>query len=241
MPPKRKQGKKRPRAEEKAPAAKLPASWKKKKGPATASSQAPPEKDKQKEKSVSPSPSPPAVPLSQAPSSSSSSHSLGIGAARAKEMLLNPCSLSPTLSTDNLVNRLKLVATELQGYKQQEKDDDYSHLLPFALHLVTEPFFTHASSDVRILVACCLADILRVLAPEAPFTETEQIQSVFKFLTEQLSGLANAAHPSFKRYFYLLDNLRVVRSFLLCLELDSEEDAQTIFIEVFETVFKTIR
>ncbi len=34
----------------------------------------------------------------------------------------------------------------------------------------------HSSREVRILLACCLADILRMFAPDAPYGDPEQLK-----------------------------------------------------------------
>lgn len=43
--------------------------------------------------------------------------------------------------------------------------------------------------DVQLLVACCIADILRIFAPDAPYKEPQHIKTVFMFLIKQLGGL----------------------------------------------------
>lgn len=61
------------------------------------------------------------------------------------------------------------------------------------------------SKEVRILIACCIADVLRVFAPEAPYEEPDQQKVVMQFLAAQLKGLAQHDSPLFSRYFYLLE------------------------------------
>lgn len=53
--------------------------------------------------------------------------------------------------------------------------------------------------DVQLLVACCVADILRIFAPEAPYKTAEQIKTIFYFLIKQLGGLRDPKDPAFKR------------------------------------------
>jgi sister-chromatid-cohesion protein PDS5 len=43
--------------------------------------------------------------------------------------------------------------------------------------------------DVQLLIACCIADILRIFAPEAPYKEPAQIKTIFLFIIRQLGGL----------------------------------------------------
>ena len=47
----------------------------------------------------------------------------------------------------------------------------------------------HFLRDVQLLVACCIADILRIFAPEAPYKDPAQIKTIFYFLIKQLGGL----------------------------------------------------
>jgi sister-chromatid-cohesion protein PDS5 len=96
----------------------------------------------------------------------------------------------------------------------QENDEKYRDL---AVHLAQKEFFEHANKDVRLLVACCVADLFRINAPEAPFQGPELLHDIFLFLTSQLAGLETTNSPLFNRYFYLLENLAWVKSFNICL------------------------
>ncbi|XP_022228919.2 sister chromatid cohesion protein PDS5 homolog B [Drosophila obscura] len=139
------------------------------------------------------------------------------------------------LGTDELIRRLKTLANVLQTMDQD--DNLYQQYIPLALHLLDDFFMQHPSRDVQLLIACCIADVLRVYAPEAPYKEQEQIKSIFKFFIKQLHGLKDPRDPSFKRYFYLLENLAFVKSFNMCFEL---EDCQEIFQDLFSTIFKIV-
>lgn len=57
-----------------------------------------------------------------------------------------------------------------------QDEENLSRYSPLALHLVKDFFLNHESKDVQLLVACCIADILRVYAPEAPFSFKEPNQ-----------------------------------------------------------------
>lgn len=51
----------------------------------------------------------------------------------------------------------------------------YQQYIPLALHLAEEHFLMHQSKDVQLLIACCIADVLRVYAPEAPYKDADQV------------------------------------------------------------------
>lgn len=52
----------------------------------------------------------------------------------------------------------------------------YQQYIPLALHLADDFFLQHQSKDVQLLIACCIADVLRVYAPEAPYKDPDQIK-----------------------------------------------------------------
>ena len=55
----------------------------------------------------------------------------------------------------------------------------YQQYIPLALHLAEDCFLQHPSKDVQLLIACCIADVLRVYAPEAPYKDPDQVHFVF--------------------------------------------------------------
>lgn len=120
----------------------------------------------------------------------------------------------------------------------RQDDGIYQHFIPLAFHLAEDYFLEHPSRDVQLLIACCIADVLRVYAPEAPYKDQDQIKVIFMFFIKQLYGLKDPKDPSFKRYFYLLENLAYVKSFNMCFEI---EDCHKIFSQLFSMFFKIIK
>ncbi|GFO14487.1 sister chromatid cohesion protein pds5 homolog b [Plakobranchus ocellatus] len=141
--------------------------------------------------------------------------------------------LSEDVGKDELIRRLKVLARAFQDMGQ----DDNDSYAPLALHLATDTYMEHTNKDVRLLTACCIADVFRVFAPEAPYKEADQIKEIFMFFIQQLRGLEDPEAPSFKRYFYLLENLSWVKSFNICIEL---EENQEIFCALFKLFFSII-
>ena len=90
------------------------------------------------------------------------------------------------LGTDELIRRLKTLAHTFQVLQQAQDESTYVDYSPLALHLADDFFLNHASRDVQLLVACCIADILRIFAPDAPYKDPNQIKIIFNFLIRQL-------------------------------------------------------
>ncbi|CAG2115091.1 unnamed protein product, partial [Medioppia subpectinata] len=131
-------------------------------------------------------------------------------------------------------NKLKDIA---MAYQQMSQEEDNSSFIPLALYLSSDYFLEHPSRDVRLLVACAIADVFRVYAPNAPYQHPELIKHIFLFFIQQLKGLQDPKDATFKRYFYLLENLAWVKSFNICIEL---EDSQSIFAQLFSLIFKIV-
>ena len=57
-----------------------------------------------------------------------------------------------------------------------QDDGAYQEYLPLAKHIADDYFREYPSKDVQLLVACCIADVLRVYAPEAPYKDPAQVK-----------------------------------------------------------------
>ncbi|RWS10891.1 hypothetical protein B4U79_10779 [Dinothrombium tinctorium] len=168
---------------------------------------------------------------SAAPSSSSQQ------STSSQQKLIYPAGckeVNEDLPTDDLIRRLKDIA---MAFQQMSQEEDNSCYIPLALYLATDFFLEHQSRDVRLLVACAIADVFRVYAPNAPYQHPNLIKRIFLFFIQQLRGLQDPKDATFKRYFYLLENLAWVKSFNICIELD---DSQSIFCQLFSLIFKIV-
>uniref|UniRef100_A0A672M8N0 Sister chromatid cohesion protein PDS5 homolog A-like n=1 Tax=Sinocyclocheilus grahami TaxID=75366 RepID=A0A672M8N0_SINGR len=112
--------------------------------------------------------------------------------------------ITDKISNDEVVKRLKLVVKTYMDM-DQDSEEEKQQYLALALHLASEFFLRNPNKDVRLLVACCLADIFRIYAPEAPYTSHDKLKEIFLFITRQLKGLEDTKSPQFNRYFYLLE------------------------------------
>ena len=68
------------------------------------------------------------------------------------------------------------MAHNFQSMGQAEDEKTYEVYVPLAIHLAEDYFLSHSSRDVQLLVACCVADILRIFAPDAPYKDPAQIK-----------------------------------------------------------------
>lgn len=75
------------------------------------------------------------------------------------------------LTTAELIKRLQALHVELEKLDQDHTDTE--SLSAVRKELIAPGLLVHKDKGVKALVACCLADMLRLYAPDAPYTEAE--------------------------------------------------------------------
>uniref|UniRef100_A0A8C4NAT4 Uncharacterized protein n=2 Tax=Eptatretus burgeri TaxID=7764 RepID=A0A8C4NAT4_EPTBU len=145
--------------------------------------------------------------------------------------------ITSDISSEELIKNLKILICALMDIEQSEANADLP-VTPLTYLLTSSFLLHHRSKDVCLLVACCLSDILRILAPKSPCTSPAQLQKIFKFMTKQLSCLASTNKRRYKRSLYLMENLAMVQSYSICFDM---EEGDIIIIDLFKTLFSVIR
>ncbi|KAK9468498.1 armadillo-type protein [Lipomyces arxii] len=140
------------------------------------------------------------------------------------------------IAVSELLKRLKTVHNALASFEQGAVD--LSSLKKVAKDLASTNLLHHKDKGVRAYVACCLADILRLFAPDAPYT-VEQLQDIFEQFVGQLRGLADTESPYILQYCYLLESLSQVKSIVLVADLPNGENLMTKLFQMFFDMAKS--
>lgn len=75
------------------------------------------------------------------------------------------------ISVDTLLKRLDTLSKELADMDQESVDPD--SLVKVAKDVASHQLIQHKDKGVRAYTACCIVDILRLCAPDAPFTPSQ--------------------------------------------------------------------
>jgi sister chromatid cohesion protein PDS5 len=75
------------------------------------------------------------------------------------------------IAVADLLRRLQALSKELQELEQEEVEREA--LVQPAKELATHNLLEHKDRGVRAWTACCLVDIFRLCAPDAPYTATQ--------------------------------------------------------------------
>ncbi|PQE32263.1 hypothetical protein CJF32_00001018 [Rutstroemia sp. NJR-2017a WRK4] len=136
------------------------------------------------------------------------------------------------IATATLLDRLKRLASELRELDQEEVDK--SSLTDVAKELAAQNLLNHKDNGVKAWTACCLVDILKLCAPDAPYTQT-QVKNIFTlFVTSILPALSNPGHGYNTEHRYVLSSLADVKSIVLLTDVPNADD---LMLHLFSSFF----
>ena len=138
-------------------------------------------------------------------------------------------------STDVLLKKLKTLTTELMNMDQEV---DAKSLDTVRKDLINRSLLLHKDRGVKAYVSCCIADMLRVYAPNAPYSQGE-LQDIFQFFFNQLKlGLKGTDSAYYSEYYQLLESLSTVKSVVLICDLPHADD---LVLELFRSFFTIVQ
>ncbi|SPO02847.1 related to SPO76 protein [Cephalotrichum gorgonifer] len=139
------------------------------------------------------------------------------------------------IPVSQLLPRLQRLFEELSDIDQDRADKD--SLMEVAHALAQRNLIQHKEPPIKAYVAACIVEILRVCAPDAPFTE-DQLKAIFTFIiTYILPALKDPSHPYNGQHKHVLTSLAEVKSILLLNDLDG---ADNLLLHLFSTCFDCV-
>ncbi|KAI0128699.1 armadillo-type protein [Xylariales sp. AK1849] len=139
------------------------------------------------------------------------------------------------IATGELLRRLEKLSRELVDLDQETVDKD--SLTKVAKELASHNLLAHKEGGVKAFSASCLVDILKLCAPDAPFTPS-QLKDIFSlFVKVILPALWDPTNAYNAQHKYVLTSLAEVKSILLINELSNAED---LLLHLFSSFFDGI-
>ncbi|KAI8336363.1 armadillo-type protein [Chlamydoabsidia padenii] len=161
----------------------------------------------------------------------SENETLAVLSAHGGEALVG----TEVMKTSSLVERLQELHKELQTFEQQRVD--LPSLAFISKQLVHEQILQHDSSLISTLACCCIVDIIRLHAPEAPYNNA-QLMDIFYAFTTELGKLGENNTQESSHRKYLLERLAKVKIFVIMVDL---EQAQDMAIQLLQQFFETAK
>lgn len=109
-----------------------------------------------------------------------------------------------------------------------------------APQLMNDRLVKNSDKEVRVLVTCCLLEILRIWAPESPYSEDEML-TICELFISQLQSIATAEIDT-ELFHKLSSILSCVSVYKICvLPQLYAEAAPNLTLQMFEALFNSIR
>ncbi|KAL0663406.1 hypothetical protein Bca4012_100243 [Brassica carinata] len=184
---------------------------------------------------------------------------LSISLIDAGNRLLKP----PPSSTDELLALLNETESLLRDVGQHQPLSMQHALIPSKNALVSSGLLTHPDSDVRVSLASCLTEIVRITAPRAPYGDDQMkvnnntlfislslslcnallklcffVQEIFRLTVEAFEKLADASSSgSYGKAEFVLDTVSRLNSCLVMLDLECDD----LILQMFRIFLRVIR
>lgn len=139
----------------------------------------------------------------------------------------------PRLNKDTLVKLLKQAEDALS--KLRQSPNLQVAIEPLNHSLVKGNLLHHKDKDVRLLVAVCSTEILRVLAPNPPFSD-DVFKDIFRLIVSIFEDLADTTSPYFARRSQILETIAALKCCVVMLDIGCEDLVQRMFEVFFEVV-----
>ncbi|KAI5863107.1 armadillo-type protein [Durotheca rogersii] len=139
------------------------------------------------------------------------------------------------IATGELLRRLEKLSKELVDMDQETVDKE--SLAGVAKELASHNLLAHREGGVKAFSAACLVDILKLCAPEAPFTP-KQLKEIFSlFVNTILPALWDPTNAYNTQHKYVLTSLAEVKSILLINDVSNSEE---LLLQLFSSFFDGI-
>ncbi|KAF8717134.1 hypothetical protein HU200_026250 [Digitaria exilis] len=140
----------------------------------------------------------------------------------------------PRLGKDALVKLLKQAEGALSEFSQSLSLQDA--LQSLSKSLVETNLLNHRDKDVKLLVAVCFIEVMRVLAPDPPFSN-EILKEIFRLFISIFADLVETSSPYISRRMKILENVAALRCSMLMLNIGCED----LILDMVKVFFSSVR
>ncbi|GAB2228234.1 hypothetical protein Droror1_Dr00010064 [Drosera rotundifolia] len=142
----------------------------------------------------------------------------------------------PPASVEELLTLLDEMELLLTKVDQSASPLVQQALLPAMKALVSDQLFRNQDMDVKITVATCINEIMRITAPDAPYND-ERMKEFFELIVASFDSLSLVSGRSYTKAVSIIDNISKVKSCVMMLDLE----CNALIIKMFEQFLKNIR
>lgn len=142
-----------------------------------------------------------------------------------------------------LVSKLNELHKVLKGLSQDPADRPEG-LKRTAAQLISTKILGNPDKDLRLLASCCIVDVFRLFAPDAPYSDEEMV-AVFDVIIAQLRGLSmhDPGAGTGNKIMYILNSLATVKTCVVPVILAQSgiAGAEDLVKALFEALISSVR
>lgn len=139
----------------------------------------------------------------------------------------------PPHTKDAILKQLKQAAEMLSEMKQSH--DVKASIEPLTRALAIPMLIKHKDKDVRLFTITCTMEILRIVAPDAPYSDKE-LQEIFREVVSAFEGLDETSSSSFARRTTILEIMANLRICVVMLDVGCDD----LILEMFRIFFSVV-
>ncbi|KAH9866567.1 hypothetical protein J1614_008257 [Plenodomus biglobosus] len=139
------------------------------------------------------------------------------------------------IGVSDLLKRLKALLDELRTIDQEAAHRE--SLMPVAQELAHQSLLQHKDHGVRAWTICCIVDMLKLFAPDAPYPASKLKEIFSVIILKLLPLLADPSHTYNSQHMYILRSLAEWKSILLVNEIPgSDQLTSALFTTCFDVL-----
>ncbi|XP_065865445.1 sister chromatid cohesion protein PDS5 homolog E-like [Euphorbia lathyris] len=142
--------------------------------------------------------------------------------------------LNPPFSIDDLLSVLDRVEVHLKKVNQSACGTMVAAVSPLRNALVSDKLLKHSDTDVKVSVAVCISEIMRITAPDAPYSD-EQMKEIFHLFIAVFWKLSHMSSRCYSKVVSVLVTVAKTRVVVVMVDLE----CHALIIEMFQ-LFLTI-
>ncbi|KAL9396150.1 hypothetical protein Peur_010403 [Populus x canadensis] len=134
-------------------------------------------------------------------------------------------------------NALSQIEQPLETFKKAEATKKLEAAIkPLRKSILKHYLIKHTDKEVKLLVAICVSEVFRVLAPEPPF-EDKYLRDIFILFLNMFKELSDTASPHFLRRVKVLETVARCKCCVIMLDVDCHD----LVLEMFKIFFSSVR
>ncbi|CAN5952052.1 unnamed protein product [Sphagnum jensenii] len=142
--------------------------------------------------------------------------------------------LAKANAKEALMTLLPKAATMLEEVEQSPPSSTIFAMKACSDALVDPALLRHKDKDVGLLVALCISEIMRIVAPDAPYSD-DCLKEIFQLIVDIFRELDDVDSPFFSSRVNILETVAKVRSCVVMLDLECDD----LITEMFRIFFTT--